>query len=1237
MISDSSTYERCAHVAPYSVPNQHVAAQICSFQSNCDEVESRSELDSHANMIVFGKSCFVIHKTGRYADVNAFSPDIETLKKIPIVDAAVTYDCPYTMKTYLLVARNVLYIPSMDHNLIPPFILREAGIKVNETPKIHSENPSIDDHCLYFEEEKLRIPLSLMGIFSYFVTRKPVEDDLDNSELIYLTPDSPKWNPHSDIYARNEETFLDWEGNLIDRKYREKLLIEHEKESMVMAMDADHRSNLMKNSEMNDRIDTVYVNACTMNTLSIQPHNDDKIPFLENEVASHLSSLSSTLDSFTFASDLNERLAHSKYAMSVGSTNVSDENDELFISATHAEIPKGVSARDLSKVWMIDIETARRTLDVTTQLRRQDGYSKLSRNLNTNDRMLRYRRINTHFFTDTFFVTKKAKSTRGHTCMQLFVSDKGFVHVIPMKSKAEFPSAFRSFAKEIGVPHALIVDPAAEQTSKTVKKFCHEVGTTLRILEEHTQWANRAELYIGLFKEAIRKDMKASNSPLVLWDYCAERRSLIHNLTAKSSFQLDGSNPHTATLGEEGDISNLCTFSWYEWCYFREQSNDFPYPKDVLGKVLGPAKKHGNEMTQWILKENGRVVPRRTLVKLTPAQMNNVTEQNKRNNFDNTIKGLLGDSMNLPPSNIKAIKNDDDVTMDPALEYHEDEFENDNVEFHDEDPVDNAGKPICEQPFYDRLIHAEVCLPKGELNHRARVVGRAKDRHDKPIGTYNDNPYLNSIVYDVEFPDGMVKQYAANTIAENILNQVDSEGYMYNLLDAIIDHRTDGNAITRENMYVVTKRGRRRQRRSTIGWKLLVLWKDGTKQWIPLHIVKESNPVECAEYAMSRKLQHEPAFNWWVPYTLKKRDRIIASVNTRVRKATHKYGVEMPTSIEHAYQLDVKNGDTLWRDAINKEMYNVSVAFEILESERSPPPGWTKSSGHLVFDVKMDFTRKARWVKDGHRTADLNRSTYAGVVSRETVRIAMLYSAMNNVPIVAGDILNAYLQAPSSEKHYIICGTEFGLENVGKVALIRRALYGGKSAGRDFWNHLRDCMHFLGFTSCRADPDLWIRPTTKLDGTPCYDYVLLYVDDTLAISENAEHIIRNEIGKYFEMKEASIGKPTIYLGGKVNEVTLNNGANAWSFSSSQYVQAAVRNVNDYLEKRGEKLQPKVKAPFTSNYRPELETTPELDEIDSAYYALLIGILRWIVELGRINIAVETSLMSSYMAMPKEGH
>ena len=91
----------------------------------------------------------------------------------------------------------------------------------------------------------------------------------------------------------------------------------------------------------------------------------------------------------------------------------------------------------------------------------------------------------------------------------------------------------------------------------------------------------------------------------------------------------------------------------------------------------------------------------------------------------------------------------------------------------------------------------------------------------------------------------------------------------------------------------------------------------------------------------------------------------------------------------------------------------------------------------------------------------------------------------------AADILNAYLQAPSSQKDYIICSTEFGLENVGKVALIHRALYGGKSAGRDFRNHLRACMRHIGFVSCPADPDVWMRPNKKPDGGRYWEYVLM--------------------------------------------------------------------------------------------------------------------------------------------------
>ena len=121
----------------------------------------------------------------------------------------------------------------------------------------------------------------------------------------------------------------------------------------------------------------------------------------------------------------------------------------------------------------------------------------------------------------------------------------------------------------------------------------------------------------------------------------------------------------------------------------------------------------------------------------------------------------------------------------------------------------------------------------------------------------------------------------------------------------------------------------------------------------------------------------------------------------------------------------------MWRDALKKEMYNVGVAFEILDEGARAPHGWKRVTGHLVWDVKMDFTRKARWVLDGHKTPDPIGSTYAGVVSRESVCIALTYAALNDLDVFAADIRNAYLQAPSSQKDYIICGPEFGVENIG--------------------------------------------------------------------------------------------------------------------------------------------------------------------------------------------------------------
>ena len=121
-------------------------------------------------------------------------------------------------------------------------------------------------------------------------------------------------------------------------------------------------------------------------------------------------------------------------------------------------------------------------------------------------------------------------------------------------------------------------------------------------------------------------------------------------------------------------------------------------------------------------------------------------------------------------------------------------------------------------------------------------------------------------------------------------------------------------------------------------------------------------------------------------------------------------------------------------------------------------------------------------MKDGHRSPDPTIPNYVGVVSRESILILLNHAALHRTDVKAADIRCAYLQSPTSENHYIICGPEFGLANVGQRAVIKRSLYGGKSNGSDFWNHLRSCMYHLSFKSSKADPDLWMRRSVCVDG-----------------------------------------------------------------------------------------------------------------------------------------------------------
>ena len=130
----------------------------------------------------------------------------------------------------------------------------------------------------------------------------------------------------------------------------------------------------------------------------------------------------------------------------------------------------------------------------------------------------------------------------------------------------------------------------------------------------------------------------------------------------------------------------------------------------------------------------------------------------------------------------------------------------------------------------------------------------------------------------------------------------------------------------------------------------------------------------------------------------------------------------------------------------------------------------------------MTLEQKYRWVKDWNRTPEPDQSIFDVVVLRESARVALTYAALNELPICACDSQNDYLQASSSDKNYVVCGLEFGLENVGKCATIVRDLHDGKSSEANYWRHTRSTMEDMGFTCCNVNPDVWFQTSLKANG-----------------------------------------------------------------------------------------------------------------------------------------------------------
>jgi hypothetical protein len=522
----------------------------------------------------------------------------------------------------------------------------------------------------------------------------------------------------------------------------------------------------------------------------------------------------------------------------------------------------------------------------------------------------------------------------------------------------------------------------------------------------------------------------------------------------------------------------------------------------------------------------------------------------------------------------------------------------------------------------------------------AKIIRRKRDSAGNPIGVASDNPILDSRIYELEYPTGRIEEYSVNTIVENLVQQVGQEGFDHGIMKEIIDHQKDEDVAIKSSDFpgepVIT----------TKGWDLKILWKDGSTDWVPLSSMKESNPIQVAEYAMAKDLHSEPAFKWWVKKVIKRKERIIKSVKARaqMKPGRTKFGLRVPFTAAEAIEIDRANGNTKWQDAIAKEMTNSKIAFKLLDKDARPPPGSKEITCHLIFDIKLDGTYKARYVAGGHLTDPPTSMTYASVVSRESVRIAFLVAALNDLDILAGDIQNAYLNANTTEKVHFYAGPEWGCDE-GRCIVIVRALYGLKSSALAWRNHISSVIgNQMGFKSSLADPDVWMKPMVDRNGFAYYAYILVYVDDVLIIDKEPSRFMEMLKDNY-TVKPDSIGVPERYLGADIRKVELSDGSRAWCMSPQSYVKTAVKNVKQQMKKDGFEFNKKLsdpkyspKQPFTSTqYRPELDVSAECTDQQANYYQQLIGILRWIVELGRIDIAYEVSVLSSYLVLPRTGH
>ena len=193
------------------------------------------------------------------------------------------------------------------------------------------------------------------------------------------------------------------------------------------------------------------------------------------------------------------------------------------------------------------------------------------------------------------------------------------------------------------------------------------------------------------------------------------------------------------------------------------------------------------------------------------------------------------------------------------------------------------------------------------------------------------------------------------------------------------------------------------------------------------------------------------------------------------------FGIDIPGTVKEAGILDKASVNTIWKDATKLEMKNSCFSFKLYEKEDKFPVGHIKITCHLIFDLKLDITRKARYVAGVHLTDVPTYMTYSSVVNCDIFCIGFLMAALKNLDILAGDIQNAFLEAPLKGNIFFYAGDKWKSDKY-KVVFFVRSLYGLNSSALKFRNCFAETLdNLIGYKLSLAYPDIWYKPMTDAD------------------------------------------------------------------------------------------------------------------------------------------------------------